>query len=175
MNKNASKIKLGIASIVIFISFFVLSLSCATGSASEGLKSQYPLLDHQEIITSNKDRATLFSEARSYLIDVLSNAEFISSGTTDGDMLSTRISQQLGNATLQFGVIIEIKDQRMRFTTKNAEIITYNGYGQRFVYNHDTAVIIGMRKNASIEYNRVVNLVSKGLNDIANGTSSSDW
>lgn len=180
--KGKSKLFLCVTSVFVFLIYFIFSLSCATAKLSDDVKMNYPLLDHQEVLYSEKDRGALFSEARSYLIDMLSNAEFISSGTTDGDMLSTRISELIpfgagAKATLEYAVIVEIKDKKMRFTTKNVQIITYNGYGQRFVDTHDHMTVgnLGLRKKCSERYRNVVEMISKGLNDIAVGKSSSDW
>ncbi len=180
--KEKSKIILGVTSVFVFLLYFIFSLSCATANLTDDVKSNYPLLDHQEVIYSQKDRSALFTEARSYLIDILSNAEFISSGTPDGDMLSTHIREIVpfgagASGTLEYAVIIEIKDKKMRFTTKNVQIITYNGYGQMFVDSHDHMTVgnLTLRKKCSERYRNVISMISKGLNDIAAGKSSSDW
>jgi hypothetical protein len=162
--------------------FLVLVLFGCQSTAPDNIRNDYPILDYQEIIGSQRGRNELFSESRSYLIDILSNANFISSGTTDGDMLSTRISNPIpfgmgATGYLEFNLVVEIKDKKMRFTTKNVQIITYNGYGQKFIddQNKITTGNTSLRKTASKEYNDLIHDISKGLHDIANGKSSSEW
>lgn len=176
--------------IALILCLTTVSAFAASNKLEEWM-SKFPLEEQTVVIETVGDVQESFNNARTWIIDNLSNGAKNLSSDSNANMITIPIEETYkrgitGVGTLYFTLIIEFKEGRMRWTTRDVKLKLDT---KHYVYysTHDTGYRTGSlgdnfagceayRKEGSALYQKYLEIISEGMQKIASGElAESDW
>lgn len=168
---------------LIILLLCVLLFGCESTEESENTRREYPLSQQQVVIESSRPVVQLFEECRSMLLDSYTNIADKLSTNSLSTMIAVKINSSIGKkqmllgAYMNYTIILEFKENKIRLTFKDILIHTFNGYGQHFINtpNEMPRWFNPTWKEASMDYIGDYKRIYNKVKAITDGAYESDW
>ena len=157
----------------------------------------YPLEAKSVVLETSRSELDLFNDARTWILDNFSNSAARLSTSSTSNMITLPVSEKYKSfknplsplakedniGSLEFTIVIEFKEGRMRWSTRDVKLRYQTNNGYDFYSDHSTPYggkyLAGYgpyRKEGSELYQKYLSMLENGMKQVVSGKLASfDW